>query len=156
MNKQHLLYVILGLSVVLNAFLIGTAVSHCLHGKPHMNHLQAAEGRLDHAVAVLDQPHQDMIRVLLAKHQKETKPEYDHMNELFGQIRSVLAAPKFDAAKLAHIRRQIEAEDKKLKSSLTAVIDRIAGDLPDDQRIRFFNEALPRHDEKSAKKSSGK
>lgn len=149
MNKQSFLYVILGLSVVLNAFLIGMAVSHCLHGKPaHMNHLLAAEGRLDHAVEVLDQPHQGMIHALLAKHQKETKTEYDHMNELFGQIRSVLTAPKFDAAKLARIRQQIDAEDKKLKTSLTAVIDQIAGDLPNEQRIRFFNEALPRHDEK--------
>ena len=101
-----------------------------------MNHLLAAQGRLDHAVAVLEpEPHRGMIHALLAKHQKKTKPEYDHMNELFGQVRSVLTAPKFDAAKLARIRQQIDSEDKKLKTSLTSVIDQIAGDLPDDQRI---------------------
>ncbi len=149
MNKQSFLYVVLGLSVVLNAFLIGTALSHCLHGKPHMNHLMEAEKRLDHAVDVLDRSHQEMTHALLAKHQKETKAEFQHMEELFTQAKAVLTAPKFDAAKLAHVRQEIDAEDKKLKTSLTTVIDQIAAGLPDDQRIEFFKEALPCHDEKS-------
>lgn len=137
------LAIALGISALLNAFLIGFLCSHVLQPMPpfppHGPH-GGPEAFMEQSLGVLDVPYRDQVRVIMGEKRASIEHDMKQMRSLFEQIAPMLTAPTFDIEKFHDLGQQISAQDGKIRQNMATMMEEIATKLPDEQRVKFFKE----------------
>ena len=140
MNK-NLTLGLLACSVLMNAFLLGHITSERPrppHGGPPspLTHMEMAARHME-------SEHKDEILKLIKDRQSELDQNMSEIHQIFDEIDPVLTAPKFDPAKLKALHEKLYKHDERVKSGMLDLLTQIAKALPDEERIRFFEDARP-------------
>ncbi len=139
--KQLHLGVVLLLSLLLNAFLLGVVVS-----SPDLRfgfHHFTPEDRMAQGLGALPPGPRETVRALLDQNRAAAEGRMREMRDLFRQIQPTLTAAHFDADALRDLFRRIDATDLALKQAMATTLMTIATTLPDHDRQQFFRHMPP-------------
>lgn len=142
MNSKVTFIVLFG-SLLVNAFLIGVVTtSHRMrppmgppHGGPMENIQMAAE--------VLPPEYRDVVDKIWATQNKEIHDGMQTMEGFMKDARAILTAPEFDPAALDALHAKMMTNDDNLKGRVLKTLKSIASELPEEQRVIYFEKALP-------------
>ena len=140
MNKTSFLFIALALSLLANAFVAGYVVSGFppRHGGGQRGALfDKAEKALTH----VSPQYQKQVWDIMQEHRDFITGHFDERKKRFDAVHKILTAPVFDEKALKKAMDQIDRDDVKV--SVQKMLISIAKILPDDERIRFFEESAP-------------
>lgn len=146
MMSKNKLQVVLTVSLLLNAFLLGVMVSgHFMHKPPFPppggpGGPGGPEMMFEKAVEAVDAAYREDVAKTVTEKFTLAKERREDMRTTFEQIEAVLSAETFDRDVFLALEEEIHAQDEAIKNSISSMMMSIASSLPDDQRVKFFNE----------------
>jgi len=149
MKTENVVLVSLGVSVALNAFLLGVMTSrpvapfgHMMerrHEVRQMGRFEGPEQRMKSALVVLPDEYKTKVEAIIDQSATNLKKHFGNMKSNIDEMEKVLTAPKFDEKKFAEVSALLAPKDDKIKDNMSTMILSIAKLLPDEDRIKFFN-----------------
>lgn len=146
MMSKNKLQVVLTVSLLLNAFLLGVMVSgHFTHKPPFPppggpGGPGGPEMMFEKAVEALDAEYREEVAEIVTEKFTLAKERREEMRTTFEQLEAVLSAETFDSDAFLALEEKIHAHDEAIKNNISSMMVSIASSLPDDQRVKFFNE----------------
>lgn len=141
MSKLPKTTVALIVSMIANAFLVGYIASS-LVTRPPLPPRPMPFDRMESALSHVSPQYQDDIQNLIDEHKSEFERRIKGMRSNFDKIQTLLTAPTFDADALRAIQQDLEKQDDP-KSDMLSLLISIGQTLPDEERIKFFEESAP-------------
>lgn len=132
---------ILIISIVLNVFLLSyIAGSHVMNSAKHnLNPMM----RFEQAIEALPAPYKENIKTKWDLHRKDLKTHIGNMFLSMQNIRGILTAETLDIDAFQDLHTKILSDDDDLKKKMSNMAIDIASQLPDEERITFFETAIP-------------
>ncbi len=143
MKKNGLVTALCG-SALLNAFLLGMLVPRLF--MPHPPGPHGGPNPIVHmrdALDVLDEPYRDQVAAMLDKHDISIRNRMDALHKSFMALPVILTSPAMNVDDFKAADKEMSANDVALHNEINGMIADIAGQLPAEQRARFFHKALP-------------
>ena len=156
MNNKYVGF-ILGVSIILNAFLIGLNAKHLVpRGHDGFSQRGGMPPPMEEMIlnkvrgqaTRLSPEGQKKVEEVAEKYAPMIRPsEKSAMPHIFDEIHEVMTAKTFDKAKLKKLHQDINSADLKSKQSVGQMMEEIASSLSDADRIQFFEGMFPpRHE----------
>lgn len=140
-KNENLVVAILSASIVANAFMAGIVLSGpSMHNRPPF--MMKEDPGMMRDIKVLSVEHRGAVEKIIKEHHKNIRNDMAEIRNTFDKVAEILTAPKFDEAKLFEIKKNMEGRDGKIKDNMSDMIIKIAKTLPDDQRIKFFENVM--------------
>lgn len=153
MNNKYIT-IALGISILVNAFLCGFALSHHIDKE----HLPFMGG--DHRGPP---PMEDMILHMVKSQSEKLSPEgrktvmsiadkyqtiirksdMSHMEHIFTDIQKAMTADTFDKAKVESLHKQLNLTEINMKDAIGNMMVDIASHLSNSDRVAFFTDLFP-------------
>ncbi|MFA7275438.1 MAG: periplasmic heavy metal sensor [Pseudobdellovibrionaceae bacterium] len=153
MNKTY--GVILVVSLMLNAFLIGKSLPDHMGppmrgGPQEMEHPEGPPeafffGEVARKSRTLSNDGQAKIKAILAQYQTQDGASFAQTEKLFDEAHAALLADPFEPEKLAAIHQRIGEADVAAKKQIGDMMLAIAAALSKEDRLAFFKDMGPGH-----------
>ncbi len=136
---------VLIISLLLNVFFIGHVATFFfmkgMFGPPPHGPIE----QFEKAQRVLSAEHQQAIEKIWKKNLINIEEKREDVFSTLTEIRSVMIAPAFDESALEKLGNEAMTKDIAIKELVGDTLIEVAKTLPDEERIKFFEEAMPPH-----------
>jgi Spy/CpxP family protein refolding chaperone len=155
MNNKHL-GIIVGISVLLNAFLGGLVLSNFLPrdhvpfardhkgGPPPMEEMML-NMIIDQSGKLSEDGHHKVEKIAGKYREIILQAKQNDPHQIFSEIHATMMAENFDKTKAEQLHKKINTAESKLKESIGNMMIEIAGSLSKEDRLLFFKDILAPH-----------
>lgn len=141
-SRGRLLWVALILSLLVNAFFLGSAawwVSSWHHMTPAERFQQVVRE------LQLNNDQRDAFQVFVITARRGTRQLFENNRPLLGKVWAELGKPKPDQDEIAKLVDEATSNRRAYQKSMTAALAQFLGDLSPEQRARFVNLTQQKH-----------
>lgn len=132
---------ILIVSLALNVFFVGAFAAR-YHYKSKFMHKMPPEV-LYKALGVLDEEYRLVVKTILDEETAQIGGNFESMIIAFQGMRTQLISPGLNPEDIAGFKGRMLAEHAKMADTFTSTMTRIAKALPEEQRIKYIDAAMP-------------
>ena len=134
------------ISVILNVFLIGFLIStqlmHPMHRPPP--HKKGSLQHFERAKKHLSKDGQVIVSQILSERREKLKGNADQIHNTIHKAERILLAPELDQNALLKVHEDMDQFNVAITSELSETIYQIAVKLSSEDRMKFFQDALPK------------